>query len=225
MSIGENLQLIQQRIEAACFRTKRNPAEVQLMGVVKDQCSASIKEAYAAGLRLFGENRTQEADIHQTELSDLDIDWHFIGKLQKNKINKVLRSFKLIQTVDGVKNIEHIQKRISDPVDVFLEVNVGEEKNKSGFTIDGLVKALPYISTMNRVVIKGLMAIPPFSDDPEDSRSYFRSLKTLADEINGKKMPSVKIAHLSMGMSQDFEVAIEEGSTMVRIGTALFGRR
>lgn len=225
MSVSENLRLIHQRIDAACLRAKRSPAEVRLMGVVKEQNPASIREAYSTGLRLFGENRTQEADVHQVELADLDIEWHFIGKLQKNKINKVLRSFSLIQTVDGVKNIEHIQKRISEPVAVFLEVNVGDEKNKSGFTIEGLRKAIPYISTMNRVVIKGLMAIPPFSEDPEESRPFFRCLKSLADEINEKRLPSVRIEHLSMGMSHDFEVAVEEGATMVRIGTALFGRR
>jgi len=225
MSIRENLLLINQRIDAACLRVKRDPDSVRVMGVVKEQRSEIVREAFHEGLHLFGENRTQEAEIHQAELADLDIEWHFIGKLQKNKINKVLRSFRLIETVDGVKNIEHIQKRISDPVDVFLEINVGDEKNKSGFTLDGLRKALPYISTLNRVVIKGLMAIPPVSDDPEDSRPYFRNLKELADEINSRSLPSLKIEHLSMGMSHDYEVAVEEGATIVRIGTALFGRR
>lgn len=207
------------------MRVRRDPRDVRILGVVKDQNSESIREAFAAGLRLFGENRTQEAEVHQPELLDLDIEWHFIGKLQKNKINKVLRSFKLIQTVDGVKNIEHIQKRIAQPVEVFLEVNVGDEKSKSGFTLDGLRKALPYISTLNRVVITGLMAMPPWSEDPEDSRPFFRSLKALADEINDKQLSSLHIDHLSMGMSHDYEVAIEEGATIVRIGTALFGRR
>ena len=225
MSIRENLQLIEQRVVASCLRAKRKPGEVRVMGVVKEQSSSSLREAFSAGLRLFGENRTQEAEVHLLELADLDIEWHFIGKLQKNKINKVLKSFHLIQTVDGVKNIEHIQKRISDPVDVFLEINVGDEKSKSGFTLEGLRKALPYISTLNRVVIRGLMAIPPWSDDPEESRPYFRSLKDLACEINEKSLPSLKIDHLSMGMSHDFEVAVEEGATIVRIGTALFGRR
>lgn len=225
MPISENLHTIRQRIETACLRVRRDPRDVRILGVVKDQNSESIREAFAAGLRLFGENRTQEAEVHQPELLDLDIEWHFIGKLQKNKINKVLRSFKLIQTVDGVKNIEHIQKRIAQPVEVFLEVNVGDEKSKSGFTLDGLRKALPYISTLNRVVITGLMAMPPWSEDPEDSRPFFRSLKALADEINDKQLSSLHIDHLSMGMSHDYEVAIEEGATIVRIGTALFGRR
>jgi pyridoxal phosphate enzyme (YggS family) len=225
MSIRENLRQINQRIEAVCARVKRHPGDVLIMGVVKDQDSLAVREAYDAGLRIFGENRMQEAEVHQAELADLDIEWHFIGKLQKNKINKVLRSFHRIQTVDGVKNIEHIQKRITDPVEVFLEINAGDEKSKSGFTIDGLLKALPYISTLNRVVIKGLMTIPPVSEDPEESRPFFRSLRELADEINAKPLQSVKIEHLSMGMSHDFEVAVEEGATMVRIGTALFGRR
>ncbi len=225
MSIHENLLVINQRIEAACLRVRRDPDDVSVMGVVKEQGSAGVREAYVGGLRLFGENRTQEAEIHQADLSDLDIEWHFIGKLQKNKINKVLRSFKLIETVDGVKNIEHIQKRISDPVDVFLEINVGDEKSKSGFTLDGLRKALPYISTLNRVVIKGLMAIPPWSEDPEESRPFFASLRSLAEEINSRSLPSVRIKHLSMGMSHDFEVAVEEGATIVRLGTAVFGRR
>lgn len=225
MKIKENYEKILNNIEKACRREKRDPAGVQLLGVAKNHTSQRIKEAYDCGLRLIGENKTQESEIHQAELSSLKIDWHFIGKLQKNKINRILRSFDFIQSVDGVKSLEHIHKRVSEEIEVFIEINIGEEKNKSGFTIDGLKKALNYISQLNRVKITGLMAIPPYFEDPEDSRPYFRQVRELKDEINGMDLPNFDIKHLSMGMSDDYEIAVEEGATIVRIGTALFGRR
>ena len=154
-----------------------------------------------------------------------DIEWHFIGRLQKNKINKILTLFRLIESVDGVKTLEHIHKRVDDPVEVFIEVNIGEEKSKSGFTIDGLKKAIPYIANLNKVNVSGLMAVPPYFEDAEKSRPYFARLRELQGDINRMAIANMKIAHLSMGMSHDYEVAVEEGATLVRIGTALFGRR
>jgi len=225
MKIKDNYDKIMVNIGKSCQRAGRKPSEVRLLGVAKNQPSEKIKEAYDCGLRLVGENKTQESDLHQSELSTLDIDWHFIGKLQKNKINRILKSFDFIQSVDGVKSLEHIHKRVSQEIDVFIEINIGEEKNKSGFTVDGLKKALNYVSQLNRVRITGLMSIPPFSDDPEDMRPYFRSMRELKDEINSMGLPNFDIQHLSMGMSDDYDVAVEEGATIVRIGTALFGRR
>jgi pyridoxal phosphate enzyme (YggS family) len=225
MRIKDNYEKIMSNIEKACRRENRDPSEVKLLGVAKNQPSSKIKEAYSCGLRLIGENKTQESEIHQSELKDLDLSWHFIGKLQKNKINRILRSFDFIQSVDGVKSLEHIHKRVNQEIEVFIEINIGDEKNKSGFTVDGLKKALNYIALLNRVKITGMMAVPPYFEDPEDVRPYFREVSELKDEINGMGLANFNIRELSMGMSEDYEVAVEEGATIVRIGTALFGRR
>jgi len=133
--------------------------------------------------------------------------------------------FHFIESVDGVKSLEHIHKRVDDPIEVFIEVNIAEEKSKSGFTIEGLKKAIPYISNLNKVTVSGLMAIPPYFEDAEKVRPYFSRLRELQNTINGMTIPNLKISHLSMGMSHDYEMAVEEGATIVRIGTALFGRR
>lgn len=223
--IQDNYHSILERIKKACQRVSRDPSEIQLMGVCKGQEVDKIKEAYQCGVRIIGENRAQEAEIHQSQLASLDIEWHYIGKLQKNKINRILKSFDFIQSVDGVKSLEHINKRVSQQTDVFLEINIGEERNKSGFTVEGLKKALNYILNLNRVKITGLMTIPPYFEDQEKVRPYFQKIRELKDEINSMGLANFSVQHLSMGMSDDFEVAIEEGATFIRIGTALFGRR
>ncbi len=225
MTVKENHEKIVKTIKKACQRVGRTPSEVQVMGVAKGQTSDRIEEAFRCGIKVIGENKTQEADLHQAELSKLDIKWHFIGKLQKNKINRILKSFDFIQSVDGVKSLEHIHKRVAKEIEVFIEINIGEEKNKSGFTIDGLKKALNYIALLDRVKITGMMCIPPPSDDPEDMRPYFRKVRELKEEINSLGLPNFNVKHLSMGMSTDYEIAVEEGATIVRLGTALFGRR
>ncbi|MEI6614225.1 MAG: YggS family pyridoxal phosphate-dependent enzyme [Chrysiogenales bacterium] len=225
MAIRENIELIRQNIEKVCQRAKRDPHQVQVVAVCKDQSAKKIKQVYELGIRLLGENKTQEAEIHMQQIVGADITWHFIGKLQKNKINKLLTIFHLIESVDGVKSLEHIHKRVDEPVELFIEINIGEEKNKSGFTIEGLKKALPYISKLNKVIVSGLMAIPPYFEDPEKVRPYFSQLRELKNTINQMAIANLKISHLSMGMSHDYEVAIEEGATIIRIGTALFGRR
>ena len=225
MTVSENYKKIQDKIASACARVGKNPEEIQIVGICKGHTSDKLREAYECGISIMGENKTQEADIHRNDLADLNIDWHFVGKLQKNKINRILNNFDFIQSVDGVKSIEHIHKRILDQRDVFIEINIGEEKTKSGFTENGLKKALNYIQNLNRVNIIGMMAIPPSVDDPEDSRQYFKKIRELKDEINKMNLENFNIQHLSMGMSYDYDIAIEEGATMVRIGTALFGRR
>ncbi len=225
MTIKQNYEKILSNVERACIRAKRAPEEIKILGVCKNQSSEKLLEAYDCGLRYFGENKTQEAEEHQAELEGRDINWHFIGKLQKNKINRVLKSFDFIESVDSVKSLEHIHKRVDEEIETFIEINIGEEKNKSGFTIDGLKKALNYISMLNRVKIVGLMTIPPFDEDPEIMRPYFKKMTELKNEINGLGLDNFKINDLSMGMSNDYEVAVEEGATIIRIGTALFGRR
>ncbi|MEN8221645.1 MAG: YggS family pyridoxal phosphate-dependent enzyme [Acidobacteriota bacterium] len=225
MNIKQNYEKILSNVERACVRVKRDPKQVKILGVCKNQPSEKLIEAYECGLRYFGENKTQEAEEHRLALEGKEINWHFIGKLQKNKINRVLKSFDFIESVDSVKSLEHIHKRVDKEIETFIEINIGEEKNKSGFTIDGLKKALNYISMLNRVKIVGLMTIPPFDEDPEIMRPHFRKMNELKDEINGLGLDNFDIKDLSMGMSNDYEVALEEGATIIRIGTALFGRR
>jgi pyridoxal phosphate enzyme (YggS family) len=225
MTIKENYEKILKTVKKACKRVGRSPSEITVMGVAKGQTSDRIEEAFRCGVKMIGENKTQEGDIHQAELKGLDVKWHFIGKLQKNKINRILKSFDFIQSVDGVKSLEHIHKRVPKEIEVFIEINIGDEKNKSGFTIDGLKKALKYVALLDRVRITGMMCIPPMTDDLEEARMYFRKVRDLKDEINGLGLPNFNVKHLSMGMSNDYEVAVEEGATIIRIGTALFGRR
>jgi len=225
MTIRENLELIRRNIDKACLRAKRDPRQVQILAVCKDQGPEKIKQVLDLGIRLLGENKTQEAEMHMQRISGAEVKWHFIGKLQKNKINKILGIFHFIESVDGVKSLEHIHKRVDDPVEVFIEINIGEEKSKTGFTIEGLKKAIPYISNLNKVTVSGLMIIPPYFEDAEKVRPYFSRLRELQDSINQLAIANMKISHLSMGMSHDYEVAAEEGATIVRIGTALFGRR
>lgn len=225
MAIRENLELIRNNIEKACLRVKRDPRQVQILAVCKDQGLEKIRQVIDLGIRLLGENKTQEAELHMQHFSGAEVQWHFIGKLQKNKINKILDKFHFIESVDGVKSLEHIHKRVDDPVEVFIEINIAEENNKSGFTIEGLKKAVPYIANLNKVTVSGLMAIPPYFEDAEKVRPYFSRLRELQNIIKKMAVPNLKISHLSMGMSHDYEVAVEEGATIVRIGTALFGRR
>jgi len=225
MTIRENLELIRRNIDKACLRAKRDPRLVQILAVCKDQGPEKIKQVLDLGIRLLGENKTQEAEMHMQRISGDELKWYFIGKLHKNKINKILGMFHFIESVDGVKSLEHIHKRVDDPVEVFIEINIGEEKSKSGFTIEGLKKAIPYVSNLNKVTVTGLMAVPPYFEDAEKVRPYFSRLRELQDSINQLAIANMKISHLSMGMSHDYEVAAEEGATIVRIGTALFGRR
>lgn len=225
MAIKDNLELIRENIAKACLRARRDPRQVRLLAVCKDQGPEKIGQLLDLGVRLLGENKTQEAEAHLRHFAGQRIEWHFIGKLQKNKINKILNLFRLIESVDGVKTLEHIHKRVDDPVEVFIEVNIGDEKSKSGFTIEGLKKAIPYIANLNKVNVTGLMALPPYFEDADKVRPYFARLRGLRDDINLMAIANMKIAHLSMGMSHDYEVAVEEGATLVRIGTALFGRR
>jgi len=213
MTIPDNLELIRKGIRGACARVNRDPAEVRILGACKGQPLERIRAAVQAGVDLLGENRFQE------------VEWHFIGKLQKNKINRILNRFHMVETVDGVKTMEHIHKRVDETRDVFIELNLGDEATKSGFTEAGLFKALNYMAQLNRVRVVGLMCVPPLSEDPEESRPWFRRLFHLREELNARAIANFHVLHLSMGMSNDYEVAVEEGATIVRIGSALFGRR
>ena len=231
MSIAENIAEVRRRIAAAAARAGRKPESVSFLAVSKTFPAERIREAYAAGQRLFGENRVQEFVEKTAQLADLkDAKFHLIGHLQSNKANKAAEIFHAVDSVDSLKLAERLNaaaEKLGKVLPVLLEINVGGEEQKAGLAsdsdeLDTLLESAP---RLNALRLRGLMSIPPHPDDPEGARSYFRCLRELRDEIAGHEYPSVEMAELSMGMSHDFEVAIEEGSTCVRLGTAIFGDR
>lgn len=231
MSISENIAAVRERIAAAARRAGRSPDDITLMAVSKTQPPERIREAYNAGLRVFGENRVQEFAGKFDALRDLrDAEWHMIGHLQTNKAAKTAELFHSVDSVDSLKLAEKLDaaaRALGKKLDVLIEINVGGEAAKSGVAPDSL--ALEELMTgaprLEWLVFLGLMTVPPFTDDPEGARSYFRKLRELRDTIAARKLPSVAMDQLSMGMSHDFEIAIEEESTCVRVGTAIFGER
>jgi pyridoxal phosphate enzyme (YggS family) len=231
MSISANIASIQQRITDAVTRAGRKPHSIVLMAVTKTQPVELIREAYSAGLRVFGENRVQEFSGKAEALQDLQsAEWHMIGHLQTNKASKAVGLFTAIDSVDSVKLAEKLNeaaRSLNIKLAVLIEVNVGGEAAKTGIAqdspeLENLLLAAPRLEALE---FRGLMTVPPFTDDPEGARPYFRKLRELRDRIAARRLPAVAVDQLSMGMSHDFEVAIEEGSTCVRIGTAIFGER
>ena len=230
MSIADNIAEIRKRIARAAARVGRIPDSITLMVVSKTVEPARIKEAYAAGLRVFGENRVQEFEGKSAALSELkDAQWHLIGHLQTNKAKKAAELFHAIDSVDSLRLAEKINQAAAEAnkqLEVLIEIKVGKEESKAGIPLDSpelesLLRAAPQFVHLQ---IRGLMTVPPVTDDPEGARPYFRLLRDLRDQIAARKLP-VQMDVLSMGMSHDFEVAIEEGSTCVRVGTAIFGAR
>jgi pyridoxal phosphate enzyme (YggS family) len=231
MSIPENIAALQEKIVQAARRSGRSPSEVALMAVTKTHPPERIRQAYEAGLRVFGENRVQEFSTKAGTLADLvSAEWHMIGHLQTNKAAKAAELFSAVDSVDSVKLAEKLAaaaRAVNKQLQVLIEVNVGGEAAKSGIDLDSpeledLLKAAPRLEPLN---FRGLMTVPPFTENPEGARLYFRKLRTLRDQIASRKLPAIKMEILSMGMSHDFAVAIEEGSTCIRIGTAIFGDR
>ncbi|MBI5902081.1 MAG: YggS family pyridoxal phosphate-dependent enzyme [Deltaproteobacteria bacterium] len=224
-TISENLMSVMDRINKAARKAGRDPGEVTLVAVTKSVETKKIKEAVAGGARVFGENYVQEAEEKIPKIKDQTVMWHFIGHLQKNKVKSAVELFDMIQTVDGMELAAEINKRAKGPIDILVEVNLAREKTKTGVDFPGAIKLARHISGLENLRLKGLMAIPPTFDDPEGSRPYFVALRRLAERINKEGLPGVFLRELSMGMSSDFEVAVEEGATMVRVGTAIFGPR
>jgi len=231
MSIAPNIASIHERIAAAASRAGRNPKEIALMAVSKTHPPESIGEAYEAGLRVFGENRIQEFASKIGTLQNLPAaEWHMIGHLQTNKAFKATELFHAVDSVDSLKLAEKLDaaaRQLGKKLSLLLEINVGGEAAKSGVApdspaLDELLIAAPRLDSLQ---FRGLMTVPPFTDDPQDARPYFRKLRGLRDNIAARKHPGVNLDVISMGMSHDFEVAIEEGSTCVRVGTAIFGER
>ncbi len=231
MSIAENIAHIRERIEAAARRAGRYPSSIALMGVSKTFHIDSIREAYAAGIRVFGENRVQEFAGKADALRDLkNAEWHLIGHLQSNKSAKAAELFRAVDSLDSIKLAEKLNaaaEAAGRTLPVLIEINVGGEEVKSGVAPDTeeLERILLAASQWKSLAIRGLMTVPPYTEDPEGARPYFRQLREIRDRIAARSLPAISMDVLSMGMSHDFEVAIEEGSTCVRVGTAVFGER
>ena len=228
MEIKENIARVQERIAAACRRSGRRFEDVKLVAISKTFPPKSIREAYEAGLRDFGENRVQEAGEKRAALADLNITWHLVGHLQSNKAKAARELFHWVHSVDTVRIARRLDQaacRVGDRLPVLLEVNLGREETKAGAEESEIIQLAADAGQLRTLEVRGLMVIPPFFDDPEQARPYFRRLRELAQQIDSKKVANVSLQHLSMGMSHDFEVAIEEGATIVRVGTAIFGVR
>ena len=231
MSIAQNLAQVRERITIAASRGGRNPQDIVLMAVSKTFPPERIREAYDAGLRLFGENRVQEFAGKAEALRDLhDAEWHLIGHLQTNKAAKAAELFAAVDSVDSLRLAQKLNtsaQQLGKKLVVLIEINVGGEAAKSGLPpgsqdLEEILLAAPELTHLE---VRGLMTVPPFTDNPQQARPYFRKLRELRDQIAARRLPLVDVSTLSMGMSHDFEVAIEEGSTCVRVGTAIFGGR
>ena len=218
--IQANLEELNRRINQACERSHRSPNDVRLVAVTKGQPVATIKAAFDCGIRDFGENRIQEARPKIEQLADLrpHLTWHMVGHIQTNKAKLAARLFDIIHSVDSMKLAQVLHRQATETLPVLIQVNVSREDTKNGFEVEDVASAVTEISKLTNLEIKGLMTIAPITDDPEDVRPMFRQLRQMRDSLGLK--------HLSMGMTDDFEVAIEEGATMIRTGRAIFtGRR
>lgn len=225
MTLAGNLEAIRNTIEAACARTQRDPASVTLLPVSKSQSPDAVRAVAELGLNLFGESKVQEAKA-KIPMCSSQLRWHMIGHLQTNKCRDAVHFFEVIQSVDSLELAEEINKRAGQAaktMPILLEVNIAGEASKFGYPPDRLLQDLEQINALNRIEVQGLMTIAPWTTDPEKVRPLFRQLRELKERA--EQFLHAPLPHLSMGMSGDFGVAIEEGATIVRIGTALFGPR
>jgi pyridoxal phosphate enzyme (YggS family) len=227
VSIADNFKLIRERIAEAARRAGRDPNEVRLVAVSKTKPAAAIAEAHATGQVIFGENYVQELVAKSAELP-AGLSWHFIGSLQSNKVRQIAGLVDLIHSVDRLSLAQEIDRQwgqIGKVCDVLIQVNISQEATKSGTSSEELLELVRQVSQLPNLRIKGLMTMPPFFDDPEAARPYFRALREAAGRVKDAGLPGVAMDELSMGMSGDFEAAIAEGATLVRVGSALFGER
>jgi PLP dependent protein len=231
MPIAENIARVRERVAAAARRAGRNPADISLMAVSKSFPPALIREAYGSGIRVFGENRVQEFAGKAGAVRDLaGVEWHLIGHLQSNKAAKAVELFAAVDSVDSVRLADRLDKLAEEAgkvLPVLVEINVGREAVKSGVapgSVD-LEQILLRAPRWKNLAFRGLMTVPPYTEDPDGARSYFRQLREIREGISAQRLPAVSMEVLSMGMSHDFQAAIEEGSTCVRVGTAIFGER
>lgn len=221
--IEENFAYVRRRIAEAAEAAGRDPSSILLVAITKGVSAPQIRQAYALGQRDFGENRADEALSKFEQLADLsEIRWHFVGRLQRNKVKTLVRSQPVIHSVDRIELAEEIAKWFDRPVQIMIEVNVGGESQKGGVAPSGLENLIRGALGLPHIEVAGLMTMAPQVAEPEQARPYFRKLAEIRGEMK-EKFPAAMIHHLSMGMSQDYGVAIEEGATMVRIGRAIFG--
>lgn len=231
MSIAENIARIRDRMAQATRRAGRNPDSVTLMGVSKTMEPERIRQAYEAGIRVFGENRVQEFEEKAAGLQDLiQAEWRLIGHLQTNKAKKAAGLFHAVDSVDSLRLAEKLHqaaREMNKALPVLIEIKVGGEESKTGLAADSpeFEEMLEAMRGLDHLQVRGLMTIPPHTEDPEGARPFFRGLRVLRDAIAARNLPRVRMDVLSMGMSHDFETAIEEGSTCVRVGTGIFGAR
>lgn len=222
------IQKIEQQIREAAIKAGRSPEEIRLVAVSKIKPAEMVREAMQAGQRIFGENYIQEAVAKIEEIGSEGIEWHFIGHLQSKKSKYAAGVFTLIHSVDSLKLAREIDKQAAKKgtiQEILIQVNTSGEESKSGATDASVIELVRDVAALEHVAVKGLMTMPAFFDDPEGARPYFRQLRLIKERIESLAIPGVEMKELSMGMSGDFEVAIEEGSTLVRVGTAIFGAR
>lgn len=225
--IADHLAAVHERIRKAAERAGRDPAAVRLVAVSKTRPATDIEAAAQAGQRLFGENYVQEL-VAKAAAVQQPVEWHYIGHLQSNKVRQLAGLVSMIHSVDRLSLAEEISRqwgRLGSSCDVLVQVNVAEETTKSGTSTEEALTLVSQMATLRHLRVRGLMTMPPFFDNPEAARPYFRQLRQLAETIRAAAFPGVALDELSMGMSGDFEVAIEEGATLVRVGTAIFGER
>ena len=223
--IGKNLSQVRERMERAATKVGRDPAEIRLIAVTKTVPIERVKEAIRAGATIIGENYVQEARNKSEEIGQTGIEWHFIGHLQSNKAKYAVRLFDLIHSVDSIKVAQALDTRAAvegKVMDCLIEVNISQEESKFGITSEHTLTLAQEMTKLKNISLKGLMTMPPYFDDPESSRPYFIALRQLKEAMEEENIP---LSELSMGMTTDFEVAIEEGATMVRVGRAIFGER
>lgn len=227
MMLAEQLHEVERRIQEACVRSHRDPSEVTLIAVSKTKPVEMLREVYDAGSRNFGENKVQELTAKYDQLPS-DIRWHMIGHLQRNKVKYIVDKAAMIHSVDSVRLAQTIEQEAAKKqvvVPVLAEVNVAEEESKFGLKVDDVLPFVKEVAVYPHLRLMGLMTIAPYVEDPEENRSVFRRLKELSVDIAAKNIDNVTMSVLSMGMTGDYEVAIEEGATMVRVGTGIFGAR
>ena len=225
--LSDNLEKVKERVKLAAIRANRNPDDVMLIAVSKTKPAEAVKEVYDCGIRDFGENKVQEICMKKEILPE-DINWHMIGHLQRNKVKMVIDKACLIHSVDSIRlakqiSEEAVKKNIT--VQILLEVNVAEEESKYGFSTEETEVVLREIAAMPNILVRGLMTSAPYTENSEENRQFFRTLKQLCVDLKAKNIDNTSMDYLSIGMTGDFEVAIEEGATHVRVGTAIFGER
>jgi len=228
LSIKENIDDIVKRIEVTCKKAGRNPNDITLIAVSKTVESPKVREALEAGIDNLGENRVQELIKKYEDLKDTDIKWHMIGHLQKNKVKYIIDKTVLIHSVDSLSLAEEIDKRAKNKglvANVLIELNIGEEESKFGIKEENIYDFIKSLENFENIRVLGLMTVAPFCENPEDVRWVFKKMKDIYDKISTMNLKNAEMKYLSMGMTNDFEVAIEEGSNMIRIGTAIFGAR